>query len=461
MVQVTTRRQRANPLRHMCLRDGLASLGTCTLMVVLYASDATGPWLRQLRTAGNDNSGTVSPLLNRTNDSDISVTKASKVPPIELSYKKPSCIPPRSPHALQEFVVLGVNLAQYGYESGHEAGQVVTVSMDQPYLLYEDFDIADQLMASKRWMQSMHIPKPEAMFLLYKHELDAIIAKTSKAAPGISLERQEYRAILRLLPRKKSFVAKPTNRACSSGVWVVKYDSKEDKTLMGYGGSYLETPYDDKAIAKRLSGDLNRVDDNCGDWAMDQVKAGFVIEERFSAFDSDDKPAVEFKVFTIWGRVWLANWRRGNRRPGLVHRNGTVVEWTGKDTDSLPDWVNWDRVVEVAERLARHKDMYRVDVFVGLPSDHPALKSTSRAAQMAAVQIRVSETEFVPSTHLKDPALFEEASRLWKAGYKMGIHKLIPNDEVPKAFLEKGFLSEEDAEALAVDDHFAPIRVKN
>ena len=38
-----------------------------------------------------------------------------------------------------------------------------------------------------------------------------------------------------------------------------------------------------------------------------------------------------------------------------------------------------------------------------------------------------------------DENICEEGARLWIAGYKMGNHRIIPNTEVPAAFLETGF----------------------
>ena len=59
--------------------------------------------------------------------------------------------------------------------------------------------------------------------------------------------------------------------------------------------------------------------------------------------------------------------------------------------------------------------------------------------RMAAVQIVVSESEIYPTITFPDENVCEEGARLWIAGYKMGNHRIIPNTEVPAAFLETGF----------------------
>ena len=38
--------------------------------------------------------------------------------------------------------------------------------------------------------------------------------------------------------------------------------------------------------------------------ALKTVAHGFVVEERFTSIEGDDRPAMEFKIFCFWGRVW-------------------------------------------------------------------------------------------------------------------------------------------------------------
>ena len=117
--------------------------------------------------------------------------------------------------------------------------------------------------------------------------------------------------------------------------------------------------------------------------------------------------------------------------------------------DSLPDWVDWSEVVRVAEMMAVGKDTMRVDVFVGMSADDPAMRlkdandPNTKAQQKQAVSTVVNELEFF-STLWVPEAISEEIARLWYAGYDMGIYKHIPNSDVPPAFVEKGYLAEED-----------------
>ena len=141
----------------------------------------------------------------------------------------------------------------------------------------------------------------------------------------------------------------------------------------------------------------------------------------------------------------MANWRRGNIRYGLLNRDGAVIDWVGKKKKhkKLPDWVDWNRVIEMAEKMAKHKDAFRVDIFVGLPASSPVLnkEGASEEEKKAAVEIVISEFETHPTTRFADPRLFDEAARLWIAGYKRLNYKVIPNDEIPASFLEQSRFS--------------------
>lgn len=180
------------------------------------------------------------------------------------------------------------------------------------------------------------------------------------------------------------------------------------------------------------------------------------LSDRYVALEAEEgeeeKPALEFKVFTIWGRVWMAYWKRGSYRPGLVTREGNIIDWVKKREESIPDWIDWNRVVDIAERMTRNKDFLRVDIFVGIPAGHKALrKGASREEQIAAVEYVVNEVDQRPTSSFEDD-LHQEGARLWMAGYKMGIYKTIANDEVPRQFLEKGYLTEQDAKELELPE---------
>ena len=86
--------------------------------------------------------------------------------------------------------------------------------------------------------------------------------------------------------------------------------------------------------------------------------------------------------------------------------------------DSLPDWVDWSEVVRVAEMMAVGKDTMRVDVFVGMSADDPAMRlkdandPNTKAQQKQAVSTVVNELEFF-STLWVPEAISEEIARLW------------------------------------------------
>ena len=106
--------------------------------------------------------------------------------------------------------------------------------------------------------------------------------------------------------------------------------------------------------------------------------------------------------------------------------------WEGKN-EPLPDWVDWDRIIAIAERLGRHKDMFRTDIFVGVSSD--------RAATPLYV---VSETEIHPTPIRGTERVFDEGGRLWLAGYQKGNYKVIPDNEIPAEFLQSGMVTATD-----------------
>jgi hypothetical protein len=383
--------------------------------------------------------------------------------PITLSYPKPSRKFERNQFTVDEFVVNGVNLATYGFETEENP----KIKMTEIYQLYDSFDIGEQIkgnegwwdlvhyhrdlkrsslifymdkVAQKRYMKAVGYPIPKSLALYYREELWT----------GDKEERaKEESAILNILPEKASYVVKPTHKSSSSGVWLVRYDPETQQLTMGYSGDPTETKYKETQIVTRVVRDLHVKAGNFESWALLNAHPGVLVEERFSSFDSNTKASYEFKTFTIWGRVYLAYLKRGSgRRVGLVKRDGTMLECKQKhvDWERVPDWLQWDKVVALAEQLGRNKDLFRVDIFVGIPSGSAELGT----GEASAMKVVVSETEFHPTTSFpKEGEILEEGARLWMAGYRMGIYKLILNSEVPKAFLEKGYLSEKDLMSLA------------
>jgi hypothetical protein len=163
-----------------------------------------------------------------------------------------------------------------------------------------------------------------------------------------------------------------------------------------------------------------------------------VIEELFTDVDNEDAPPREFCIFTIWGKVWVAQMNFvGDRRytAGFVHRNGTMLS---DKFSSVPDWLDFSKLVKIAERLGANKDMFRTDIFVGVPAGAKLRAGATTEERVAAVQHAVSESEIYPNTTFDDEAICEEGARLWIAGYKMGNHHIVPNTEVPPAFLKTG-----------------------
>lgn len=372
---------------------------------------------------------------------------------------------------LRDFTVNGVNLAQYGFETDAHPTQSL-VRLDQPYELYEEFNISERLqdkstedwktlthhhrdltstalafyidkVAQKRFMTKMGYPTPQSFVLKCRHEL---LPDTSNE-DSLREDEQEQLKVQNLLPQKQSYVAKNAHASCSSGVWLVRYDSETQEQTMGYGGSETIQTINTTSIASSLTSKLHKINPG-GWWPNFNATPGLVVEERYSAPDTDQKAAYEFKTFTIWGRVYMAYLKRGNgSKLGVVLHDGSFVK--GRDTkvdwDRVPDWMQFDKVVALAEHMGRHKDMCRVDVFVGLPSGSPQLGQPN-----AKLDVVVSETEFYPTSKFDDDRLTAEAARLWVAGYKMLQPKLIENKEIPLAFREKGYLSEEDLQRYEI-----------
>jgi hypothetical protein len=98
----------------------------------------------------------------------------------------------------------------------------------------------------------------------------------------------------------------------------------------------------------------------------------------------------------------------------------------------------------MAEELGAHKDMFRLDVFVGVPTSVKSLlhNGATEEERLEHLEIAISESEIFPTTPFNDFDLTEEAARLWIAGYKIGNYRVVPNTEVPDEFKQTGKLSE-------------------
>jgi hypothetical protein len=380
----------------------------------------------------------------------------------------------KSEFTLSHFEVGGVNLALYK----QEAEQIKVSPESDPFELYEDFNIADQItgeenwadlityrrllerpslsfyvdkVARKRWLPTMGISQPHVFALKYTHEL----TDSGKS-------KDERRAIMKLLPSKADYAAKPTHMLSTNGVWLVKHNTEDGITHFSNTAKEMtgDEAFDARLLAKGVSkflhqkanADLSK--DDPESWVLRNVKPGIVIEQLFTDVENEDIPPLEFNIFTVWGKVWVAQMNVVDEDDedddrvferfyeGYVHRNGSMLidhsDPNYELSDTVPDWLDYAELVRIAENLGAHKDMFRTDIFVGVPAG--VLKAgATKEERMAAVQIVVSESEIYPTTTFPDENICEEGARLWIAGYKMGNHRIIPNTEVPAAFLETGF----------------------
>mmetsp|Transcript_1988 Transcript_1988/g.3576 ORF Transcript_1988/g.3576 Transcript_1988/m.3576 type:complete len:110 (-) Transcript_1988:199-528(-) len=101
----------------------------------------------------------------------------------------------------------------------------------------------------------------------------------------------------------------------------------------------------------------------------------------------------------------------------------------------------FDVLIEIAENLGAHKDMFRVDIFVGIPASANVPENATVKERMKYLEIAVSECEIFPTTIFPTDTLSEEMARLWLAGYKMGNYVTVPNSEVPLEYKETAILS--------------------
>ena len=295
-------------------------------------------------------------------------------------------------------------------------------------------------------------------------------------------EEQQRQALLQLLGpiAKKDYVAKPTHLSCAGGVWLTKVINE---TIYYVGnGKQPMSPYANftiDVIATDLAKQLQKVQTSCGrsvkeSIALQRVQPGIVIEERFTTSVSslssksttatnnndnengndiiDRTGGTEFKVFTIWGRMFLGIWRPGmDGAVGLYRRDGTNINWSGRNDPPLPGWISWDKVVSIAERSGANKDMFRTDIFVGVASSSSSSSLITSDTTINNnnnnnnIRYVISESEIHPTEifhYKKMKKILDEGSRLWLAGYINGNYRVVPNSEVPSIFVEQGMLPE-------------------
>lgn len=395
----------------------------------------------------------------------------------------------RNEFTFSSFIVAGVDLARFGFlnENDETTSAMTPTKIKQkqdaeqpPFELFEDFDLSSQLIGNETWVDLIGYRRdaehPSLSFYVDKIARKRWLPTTNINPNGLEpfvlkygselisdpnayhqiwnrelLEEEQRKALLRLLPIKKDYAAKPTHLSCAGGVWLTK--NVGNTTFIGNGKKQMkENPdFTIDLVAKDLAGQLQIVQESCGksvkeSIALQHVKPGIVIEELFTSWeeDADNRGGTEFKVFTIWGRMWLAIWRPGmDGATAIIHRNGTNLEWAGK-SEPLPDWIDWQQIVNIAERSGVNKDMFRTDIFVGVPSGSPVLRNgASKEERLKAVRYVISENEIHPTEYFhykKMKKIFDEGSRLWLAGYTNGNYRVVHNSEVPTAFVTNGFL---------------------
>lgn len=370
-------------------------------------------------------------------------------------------------HRYSEFTVAGVNLALYDPES--QAADVSTKE-EPPFSLYQDFDIAALLqgnetwqdmiairaslerpslsfyvdkVARKRWLPSQGYDIPRVFALHYGEELTLSSSEKNQNEEELFLAVADK--IEEFLP--KDFCAKPTHMSLTHGNWIISYDRTSGETRFTNQAKRLvqHEEFRTRHVAESLADSLSSPPADHESWALKNVKPGIVIEERFTDTEDDDSPPEEVTLFTIWGRVWVAQWsfvyKQYRLSAGFVHRNGTMVHGS-KWMEEIPSYLNWLKLVEIAETLGAHKDMFRTDILIGVPASSKSMREGASGEERTGVIRRVvSESEIYPTTEFHHTSLADEGARLWVAGYKTGNYKLIPNNEVPEEFIETGKLS--------------------
>lgn len=240
----------------------------------------------------------------------------------------------RNAFTMDDFVVAGVNLGQYGLS---QPQQQQVESNEPPFELFEDFDLTSELstandtiswvdlvrlrrnadhaalsfyvdkVARKRAFADSSIDSPQSFVLKYKSELTESGWIQDEQAVILELLRQQ---------NQTDYAAKPTHLSCSGGVWLVKRLLHNDTTLVGHGKKPFQVlhDFDVSQIASSLVEDLQKTQRICGrrqpeSIALQNVKPGILVEERFTTpfaqDENDNRGGMEFKVFTIWGRVWV------------------------------------------------------------------------------------------------------------------------------------------------------------
>ena len=393
----------------------------------------------------------------------------------------------------------GINLAQFGFEltTDHPSSSWI----EKPFALYEDFDVSSSVsteesergissngngnnnlkvydlleehrhldhsslafyidkIAQKRYLEANFVPIPTPIVYKYKDEIDDL---------------NQVAHIQTLFPNQTDFVAKPSHR--HGYAKLVKYDRKDSEYSMGSSPDYgnkMDQDYDPDSIAHTLAHTLNHAKVHRVDpWSLHFITPGVIVEDRMVSVFDPHQPPIQLNVYMIWGRVWMALWSNYENEdnvvhPSMVYRNGTVVVLPKDDSQQhlfreVPDWLPWGRVVQVAEDLAAHKDIYQVNLLVGVSAatarkhQHENLSPEERLEDL---QVVVVDTRLDPavSDFPDRDGLLQEFGRLWFAGYHMGIYRTVPNTEVPSLFLMHHRLTQADAKWLNIKENLVGV----
>jgi hypothetical protein len=135
--------------------------------------------------------------------------------------------------------------------------------------------------ARKRWLPSQGIVQAIPLALRYKDEL---------SSTG-NIE-DETDTLVMLLQNQTDYVAKPSHHSMGEGAWLVNINSTSGITKFGHPTDKLQQgDFEPSMVAESLSKSLRAPQAHLESWALNNVKAGFVIEERLVDFNSNDYAA--------------------------------------------------------------------------------------------------------------------------------------------------------------------------
>lgn len=268
-----------------------------------------------------------------------------------------------------------------------------------------------------------------------------------KVAGGTMRQRQHEKSerivnyyadkILGHIKHRRNYVAKVSHLSYSDGVVVIKDFDQNLLANVAHVSLLEKSPFEKvmsaSTVARFLAETLYfpATYQTHESWALQQVPPGLVIEERLTIpkapgweSTADNEPAMEFKTFTIWGKPYVTYWCQFGNMHGIIFPNGTarplIDEVMAEYERPLPAWLDFDRILAISSELGAHKDMFRTDIFVGVPA--------GGSRKLNQLQYVVSEVEIFSTYTLGD--LAQPAGKLWLQGYIDANYVAIPNHEV-------------------------------